>query len=89
MAQLYVHHKVADYQAWRKVFDEATGTRTRFGSTGQQVYRTANDPNDITILTSWRSLDGARAYAQSSELREAMKQAGVISQPDVMFFEEA
>ena len=88
MARLYVHHKVADYEAWRKVFDEATGTRTRYGSTGQQVYRAATDPNDITILTSWQSVEGARAYGQSPELREAMQRGGVISQPDVAFLEE-
>ncbi len=88
MARLYVHHKVADYEAWRKVFDEATVTRTRYGSTGQQVYRAVSDPNDITILTSWTSLDGAKAYGQSSELREAMQRGGVISQPDVTFLEE-
>jgi heme-degrading monooxygenase HmoA len=88
MARLYVHHKVADYEAWRKVFDEATVTGTRFGSTGQQVYRSASDPNDLTILTGWQSLEGARAYAQSPELRDAMQRAGVISQPDIAFLEE-
>jgi quinol monooxygenase YgiN len=89
MAKLLVHHKVKDYQAWRKVFDELTNTRTRFGSTGYEVYRSPNDPNEITILTYWRDLNQARAYSQSPELKEGMQNAGVISQPDVMFLEEA
>jgi heme-degrading monooxygenase HmoA len=89
MARLQVHHKVKDYAAWRKVFDEVTSTRTRFGSTGHQVYRVGNDPNDLIIVTDWHSLDEARAYAQSSELKEAMQHAGVISQPEVLFLEEA
>jgi hypothetical protein len=89
VATLIVHHKVKDYSAWRKVFDEGTLTRTRFGSTGQQVYCSLNDPNEITILTDWKEISQARAYAQSNELKEAMQSAGVISQPDVMFLNEA
>jgi heme-degrading monooxygenase HmoA len=89
MARLYVHHKVKDYAAWRKVFDEMTTLRTRFGSTGQQVYRTSSDPNEIIILTDWHNLDEARAYAQSPELKEGMQHAGVTSQPEVLFLEDA
>ena len=89
MAKLLVHHKVQDYDAWRKVFDESTLTRTRFGSTGQQVYRSPGDPNDLTVLTDWHDISQARAYSQSNELRDAMKDAGVISQPDVMYLDEA
>jgi heme-degrading monooxygenase HmoA len=88
MAKLLVHHKVEDYTAWRKVFDESTGIRTRFGSTGHEVYRSPNDPNELTILTYWGDVNQARAYAQSAELKEAMQNAGVISQPDVMFLQE-
>lgn len=88
MARLYVHHKVQDYAAWRKVFDDMTSLRTRFGSTGQQVYQVGNDPNEIIILTDWHNLEQARAYAQSPELKEGMKNAGVTSQPEVLFLEE-
>ncbi|HLO31312.1 MAG TPA: antibiotic biosynthesis monooxygenase family protein [Anaerolineales bacterium] len=89
MAKLFVHHKVQDYPAWRKVFDDLTSMRTQFGSTGHQVFRSPSDPNEITILTDWRSLEQAKAYATSPELKDGMKNAGVISQPDVMFLDEA
>jgi len=89
MAKLLVHHKVQDYNAWRKVFDELTFNRTRFGSTGQQVYRSPSDPNELTVITDWHDISQARAYAQSNDLKEGMKNAGVISQPDVMFLDEA
>jgi quinol monooxygenase YgiN len=89
MAQLFVHHKVKDYAAWRKVFDELTGVRTKFGSTGQHVYRSGNDANDVVIITDWHDIEQARAYAQSPDLREGMQHAGVISQPEVLFLEEA
>lgn len=89
MAKLIVHHKVQDYSAWRKVFDETRPDRTQFGSTGDQVFRSASDPNEITVLTDWPSIDAAKAFAASAQLKEAMKNAGVLSQPDVKFLNEA
>ncbi len=89
MVTLYVHHKVKDYDQWRKVFDDMTGLRTRFGCTGHQVFTSSADPCEVTILCNWRSAETAKAYAQSTELRDGMKNAGVISQPDVMLLQGA
>ncbi len=88
MTQIYVHHKVADYNKWRKVFDETDSLRRSMGETGLHVYRTDADPKEIVVITDWDTLDQARAYAQSPELKAAMQKAGVISQPDVLFLEE-
>ena len=89
MATLYVHHKVKDYATWRKVFDDLTSMRTGHGCTGHKVYQAPGDPNDITILTEWKSVDHAKEYATSNDLKEGMKDSGVISQPDVAFLTEA
>lgn len=88
MAKLLVHHKVQDYAAWRQVFDDHDKTRREYGSTGFQVFKSASDPNDITVITDWPSVDAARAIATSDSLKEAMKNAGVISQPEVMYLVE-
>ncbi len=89
MATLYVHHKVKDYVAWRKVFDDLTAMRTGYGCTGHAVYQSPSDPNEITILTDWKTIDQAKSYATSNDLKEGMKNAGVTSQPEVMFLAEA
>ena len=89
MAKLLVHHKVQDYSAWRKIFDEDDARRREYGSTGFQVFKSANDPNDLTVIMDYPSVDKAKAFATSDSLKEAMKNAGVISQPEVMFLEEA
>ncbi|MGE5378944.1 MAG: antibiotic biosynthesis monooxygenase [Bacteroidota bacterium] len=89
MATLFVHHKVQDYTAWRKAFDDLTAMRTGFGCTGHKVFQSPNDPNEITILTDWKNIDEAKAYATSPDLKDGMKNAGVISQPEVMFLAEA
>ena len=89
MATLFVHHKVQDYAAWRKVFDDLTARRTGYGCTGHKVFQSPSDPNEITILTEWKNVDQAKTYATSPDLKEGMKNAVVTSQPDVMFLVEA
>ena len=89
MAKLIVHHKVQNYSTWRKAFDNHDTARKEFGSTGYQVFQSASDPNDITAITDWPSIDAAKAFATSPSLKEVMKNAGVISQPDVSFLVEA
>ena len=89
MTTVFAHHKVQDYAAWRKVFDEGTALRTRFGCTGHRVFQSLSDPNELTVLTEWESVDHAKTYAAADEVKEGMKKAGVISQPDVMILIEA
>jgi heme-degrading monooxygenase HmoA len=88
MATLSVHHKVEDYSKWRAVFDEMNDVRRRYGQTGFRVLRTAADPNEIVILTEWPTVEQARAYATSNDLKDGMQKAGVASQPEVLFLEE-
>jgi quinol monooxygenase YgiN len=89
MAKLLVHHKVQDYSAWRKMFDGDAQRRKESGSTGFQILKSAGDPNDLTVIMDWSSVDAAKAFATSDALKEAMKNAGVISQPEVTFLVEA
>jgi len=89
MAKLLVHHKVQDYSAWRKIFDEDDKRRKEYGSTGFQVFKSASDPNDLTVIMDYPSVDAAQAFATSDALKEKMKNAGVISQPALTFLVEA
>jgi hypothetical protein len=88
MVQLFVHHKVQDYPAWRVVFDEMDAVRQQHHSTGARVYRNISDPSEIVILTDFPAMENARQYGQSPDLREAMQRAGVVSQPEILFLEE-
>ncbi len=88
MAKLFVHHKVEDYPRWRQIYDSADSVRRQYGMTGDQVFHTAANPNEIVIIITWGNADQARAYGQSSEIKQAMKDGGVISQPEVLILEE-
>ena len=46
---LIVRHTVRDYAAWKPVFDEGEGLRTEYGLLSHTIYRTIEDPNDLTL----------------------------------------
>ena len=47
MHQVLIIHEVADYTAWKKVFDGAADIRRDAGERSYQVLRYQNDPNRI------------------------------------------
>ena len=88
MAHLLVHHKVEDYNKWKSAFDDHSSLRSEGGSKGGKVFRSANDPNELFVLLEWDNLENAQKFVQSDDLKEAMKQAGVVGMPAIHFLEE-
>lgn len=88
MAYLFIRHEVEDYDEWKPVFDDHAETRAEHGSLGGHLFRTADDPNDLAILFEWDSVEHARDFAESGDLREAMERAGVSGEPDLTFLEK-
>ncbi len=87
MTTLSIHLKIAEYPKWRAAFDAMDPARRQFGQTSYSVFRSASDPLELTVHTQWPSLEQARAYAISPDLKNAMQKAGIISQPEVAFLE--
>ena len=48
--QLLAHLKVADYDAWRRTFDDDAETRGNAGMTLLQLWRQADDENRVWML---------------------------------------
>lgn len=83
MVRLFVRHKVNDYAKWRKVYDDFEETRTKMGEVGDSVFQLATDPKDVTVIHDFESMEKAKAFVESSELRTAMGNAGVAGAPDI------
>lgn len=77
MPHVLIIHEVADYPAWRRVFDAAAGIRKEAGERSWQVLRFAGDPNRIVHFSTWTSLDAARAFFESPRLVAIREEAGV------------
>lgn len=79
--------KVADYARWKPIFDADGANRQAGGSKGGQLFRSADDPNELVVLFEW-DLEQARQYSQREELRAKMQEAGVLGPPEIYFLEE-
>ena len=57
-------------------------------STGGRLFRSADNPDEVIIIFEWESIEKAKKFAQSEDLRKTMQRAGVNDKPDVYFLEE-
>jgi heme-degrading monooxygenase HmoA len=89
MPYLFVHHEVEDYKKWKTVFDAHSFARSETGSKGGKVFRSANNPNEIFVLLEWDSIENAQKFGQSENIKEIMKNAGIVGIPAIHFLEEA
>ena len=81
--RMFVHHEVNDYAAWRKAYNDFDSQRRTMGVTAQAVYRSIDNPNDVTVTHDFQSADKAKTFAASAELKAAMDRAGVKGAPQI------
>jgi heme-degrading monooxygenase HmoA len=89
MVHLLIHHTVQDYHKWKPLFDGHASFRAQMGSKGGKVFRSASNPNEVFVLLAFGTLDTARKFTQSDNLKEVMKNAGILGMPEIHFVEEA
>jgi hypothetical protein len=82
-----VKYKVEDYARWKPIFDADGANRQAGGCKGGQLFRSADDPNEVVMLFEW-DLEKARQFNQSEESRAKMQEVGVLGPPDFYFLEE-
>jgi len=61
----------------------------QLGVTAQAVYRSAEDPNDVTVTHEFASLEAAQQLMANPELQADMKLAGVAGPPTVWYTNKA
>ena len=89
MVHVIVRHKVSDYSHWKEAFDAFLTARMHAGELGCRLFQNVDDPRDVTVLTDWDSLEQARKFLGSDEVRSAMQKAGVVGAPEIQFVEDA
>lgn len=87
MSYVMVKHKVTDYARWKPSFDADGATRQANGSQGGQLFRSADDPNEVVMLFEW-DLEQARPFSQWEALGAKLQAVGVLGPPDFYFLEE-
>ena len=87
MPYVLIIHEVADYSAWKSVFDAAAGIRREAGEIAYQVLKYDTDPNRIVHFSQWRSLRAARDFFESEKLIEIRAKAGVKA-PEFIYLDQ-
>jgi heme-degrading monooxygenase HmoA len=85
---IFVYHKVKDYPRWKKVFDEFIDTRRKGGEKSFQIFCKEDKPEELFLLFVWDSLENAKKFMNSTELKNAMMNAGVEGTPYIHFLKE-
>jgi heme-degrading monooxygenase HmoA len=88
MTYMIVHHKVRDFEKWKPFFDQHEKTRKISGSKSSRVFQNAEDSTDVFILFEWDSIENARKFSTSEDLKKTMEKAGVINIPHIHFLNE-
>jgi heme-degrading monooxygenase HmoA len=90
MAFVLIEHQVGDYETFREVYEDDADRRRRFGSLGGQVFRAAEDPQNVIVLLEWDTIERARDFAGSLELHQAMEWSNSnVATPRVTVLEHA
>ncbi len=87
MSYVLIIHEVADYPAWKKIFDGAADLRRAAGERSYQVLKYQNDPNRIVHFSLWTSLADAQRFFESPQLVQIRAEAGVKS-PDFIYLDQ-
>lgn len=87
MQYVLIIHEVADYAAWKKVFDNAADIRKQAGEQSFQLLKYETDANQIVHFSKWSSLEAAKRFFESPELVKIRLEAGVKS-PEFIYLEQ-
>jgi hypothetical protein len=83
--RMFVRHEVTDYATWRKVYNTVGPRQQKAGVVSQAVYRSTDDPNDVTVVLDFRSAEKAKAFGGSDQLKKDMQGAGVKGAPTIWY----
>ena len=84
MAILAIQLTLADYAAWKSIFD----TRKQFrkdtmGVKFEHLYRSADNPNEILLWFDVLDAAKTRNEIASDDVQKTMREAGVVGQPKI------
>ena len=89
MTFILIKHRVSDYSNWKPVYDDTQEMATTMGQLSSRSFREESDPNLVTVLTEFDSLEHGQQFMNSNELKEAMQKAGVDGKPEIHFLSES
>ena len=81
MVTTILSHAVENFEKWLGVFNEHESVRTAAGIRVKGVYRGADNPNQVTVITEADNHEAFDRFMADPTLAEAMKNGGVTGPP--------
>lgn len=89
MTHIMIRHRVDNYEAWKEVFDNFADVRKASGEKSFLIFQPEGDSDNLHLLFEWDTPENARKFLESSELKNAMRKAGVSEPPEIRFLNES
>ncbi|HSJ82302.1 MAG TPA: cyclase [Acidimicrobiia bacterium] len=86
MINTAIRHSVTDYAKWKSVYD--TFLPTTAGAKYARVNRSVEDPNLVTVVAGFDTLELAKTFLSNPNLKAKMTEAGVVGSPRIEINEE-
>jgi hypothetical protein len=86
MINTAIRHSVTDYAKWKSVYD--TFLPTTAGAKYARVNRSVEDPNLVTVVAGFDTLELAKSFINDPNLKAKMTEAGVVGSPRIEINEE-
>lgn len=85
MTYMLIQHKVKNFSEWESEFDNFYDFRKSSGELSYHLFRQDEDENTVVALFHWNTIENAKTFVQSPELKKAMEKAGVMEKPEIQF----
>jgi hypothetical protein len=87
VANLICRQRVADFDAWKRVFQSHAAAQRSAGLEIDKILRNIDDPSEVYMVFRVTELDKAREFVTSSDVTDAQRESGVVSQTEILFLE--
>ena len=84
--RVMITHKVKDWDAWKKVFDEHKQARMDAGLTDRVVSYSIGNNHMVSLVFAVSDMAKAKAFMNSKDLADKMKAGGVEGPPSIFFY---
>jgi len=84
--RLLMKHKVKDWDAWKKEFDDHKPVRIEAGLIDRGLGYSVDDNHQVSIVFAVTDMAKAKAFMQSKDLKDKMEKAGVEGKPASFFY---
>ena len=83
MVTVIITQEVKDFMNWKKTFDSLKYFRDEHGFSEVGVYVNSDNPDSIVLFLDAPSTESVERFFNSTEIKEGMKRAGVITNSNI------